>query len=605
MDGQAREFMWIKDAGKLEVPFFQRPYVWDEEDFTALIESFLDAPGKTMPFFGSVIFKKIGDEENSYHLIVDGQQRITTFNILIRALLDLRGINAFQIAPTIEQDLKYVLYNIEVDDEGVENYELRLVPSNSDKKSFEQIMDVSSKRPLDIDTLGDTPIEKAYTFFYTYFSSDKERAKEFCIRLYNKNKSMIYIILDNKDDEQKIFDSVNSLGKVLSNSDIIKNYLFQKLKEKAGNDSVQQKEVMDLYYKYWDAIFYSADKKTFGYTKFTVGRITTDHLESLLKDVAIVKKIYAAKKTTGTYGLCNAYKNYINDLDNVQLKELVKDIYSYAEVYYKYKTEYADLKRFAWDDAKNRLLLIFDVLETSTFNPYLLKLFKENASDMEEKMLRLEKFFLTRFIYEAKTKNYNQCCEGLINAIDDEIYFNEYMKESPPDSTSYKNKFRKLTNKQGVLFLFLIEMLIRRGQEDKYSDVLNIGLYTLEHIMPQKWNTNNDWFKVPSYDENGKQIDTGNMQAFLDNRNSAVGSIGNFALLTAKLNSSVSNSSFEIKINGNGKKNGQGIKAYAAALATTKAVIDIYDSSANWDEKNIYKKEKEYFGLLNDFYGFE
>ena len=60
MDGQASEALrWITEAKRMEVPFFQRPYVWND-DFEALIESFRDAPENTMPFFGSVIMKKMG-----------------------------------------------------------------------------------------------------------------------------------------------------------------------------------------------------------------------------------------------------------------------------------------------------------------------------------------------------------------------------------------------------------------------------------------------------------------------------------------------------------------------------------------------------------------
>ena len=90
MDGQASEALrWITEAKRMEVPFFQRPYVWNDDDFEALIESFQDAPENTMTFFGSVIMKKNGTDEERNFLIIDGQQRITTFNVLVRTLLDL------------------------------------------------------------------------------------------------------------------------------------------------------------------------------------------------------------------------------------------------------------------------------------------------------------------------------------------------------------------------------------------------------------------------------------------------------------------------------------------------------------------------------------
>ena len=88
-------------------------------------------------------------------------------------------------------------------------------------------------------------------------------------------------------------------------------------------------------------------------------------------------------------------------------------------------------------------------------------------------------------------------------------------------------------------------------------------------------------------------------------RNKAVKSIGNFTLLSSALNKTVSNSAFEIKIKGNGKKNGDGIEKYAAALSTAHIVIDAYKNGGIWDERTIYQNEKYYFELLNKVYSFE
>ena len=85
----------------------------------------------------------------------------------------------------------------------------------------------------------------------------------------------------------------------------------------------------------------------------------------------------------------------------------------------------------------------------------------------------------------------------------------------------------------------------------------------------------------------------------------AVKSIGNFSLLTSKLNTSISNSSFDEKINGNGKKNGTGMRGFAAAISITKAIIDLFDAGKVWDERVIFEKEKDYFDRLNIVYNFE
>lgn len=64
MDGEGSELLkWITKAKKMEVPFFQRPYVWENKNFEDLIDSFNDTPDNYMPFFGSVIMKEIGTDE--------------------------------------------------------------------------------------------------------------------------------------------------------------------------------------------------------------------------------------------------------------------------------------------------------------------------------------------------------------------------------------------------------------------------------------------------------------------------------------------------------------------------------------------------------------
>lgn len=602
MNGNGIALKSLLQSNALEVPFFQRPYVWEKEHFEALIDSFEDSPEGVMPFFGSVILKEFNGPDSGQYLVIDGQQRCTTFCVLIRAILDVcdstNQLSANQITRLID-----CVYKVSENTEGDEIYTPKLIPSNPDKKTFDLVMKVGEDRSGLCSLESNEAIIKAYQYFYNYFSLNVNQIKPFYMRLIAENNSIIKITLSSTDDEQKIFDSVNSMGKSLSNADIIKNYVFQKLRENAKNDDVKKNQVTDLYNEYWDSVFYANEKKDFWYRELTVGRIKTDNLESFLKDFAIVKKIYFAKKTTGTYGLCNAYKAYINTLSDNELKAFVKEIHSYAVVFYSYKKEYEELNEFVWDDYKNRLLLILDNLDTTTFNPYVLMVLKECPDEAEKRFLNLERFILQRFIFDGTTKNYNQCCEKLMQVEDDKKYLIEYMNDSPTLNDSYKNRFRQFTNGQARLLLFLMEMLIRRGSEEMYSDGLRINTFSLEHIMPQKWQSS--WYGVDSFDEDGNVVDRNNVEVFIQGRDKAVRSLGNMTLLTQKLNTSISNSDFETKINGKTTgKNPGGIKKYASSLETTKSIVEAYENGIMWDERQIYLYEKKYFDLLNEFYEF-
>lgn len=602
MDGtgiKLKEFLGLKS---LEVPFFQRPYVWGNKDFEALIDSLDDSPECLMPFFGSVILQEIVEESGEY-LIIDGQQRCMTFSIIIRAILDVCK-DEHVLSITQKSNLISYIYNVKVDAHRNETYSMKLTPSNPDQMTYEKIMDAKAERPVEIEDETKDPIENAYKYFFDYFSEDEARILSVFNRIDAENKSIIKITLSKKDDEQKIFDSVNSLGKTLSNADIIKNYIFQKLREKAKDDKERKDEITKLYYKYWDSIFASEEKRYFWNKEITVGRVKTDNLECFLKDFAIIKKIYTAKTTTGSYGLCNAFKEHVNGMESKELEKLVKEINAYAKVYYDYKEEFEELNVLAWNDSVNRLLLILNELDTTTFNPYILMVLKKKAKEAKSRFLNLERFILKRFIFDGTTKNYNQVCEKLLSSSDDKAYLDEYMEESPVNNTTYKDRFRKFTNRQARLLLFLIEMKKREGVEEKYSDTFKISTYSLEHIMPKKWHDN--WLDVDSYDEEGKEVDRNNVEGFNANRDLAIKSLGNMALLTTKLNTSISNSDIKTKMEGKkGKKSKDGIKKYASSLITTKDIIDVYDETGKWDERNIYDYEKSYYDVLNKAYNLE
>lgn len=602
MDGEGIALKSLLQSNALEVPFFQRPYVWEEEHFEALIDSMDDSPEGIMPFFGSVILKEFGGTDSGQYLVIDGQQRCTTFSVLIRAILDVCQGNSY-LSPNQITRLIDCIYTVKENSDGDEVYISKLTPSNPDKKSFEKVLSMDGSRPISVEDDSNDSIEKAYKYFYNYFLLNTDKLKPFYMRLVAENKSIIRITLSAQDDEQKIFDSVNSMGKALSNADIIKNYIFQKMRENAKQDEIKKNKVTELYDKYWDSIFYVDEKKDFWYREYTVGRIKTDNLESFLKDFAIIKKIYFAKKTTGTYGLCNAYKEYVNTLSEDELKSFVQEINEYAIVYFGYKKAFEELNEFRWSDYVNRLLLILNSLDTTTFNPYVLMVLKEKPQEAEARFFNLEKFILHRFLFDGTTKNYNQCCEKLLQVDDDGKYLFDYMKESPNANDTYKERFRKFNNNQARLLLFMIEMLRRKGEEDKFSDGLRIEKFSLEHIMPQKWQS--AWYDVASYDERGTPIDRNEVETFVKNRNRAVKSLGNMALLTTKLNTSVSNSDFVTKMEGKSTGvNPGGVKKFASSLVTTKSIIDVYENSKLWDERNIYSFEEKYYAVLNQFYSF-
>ena len=88
MRADAESFTFLANAGSVEVPFFQRGYVWGKDNWEDLLAGLLDS--KKLPFFGSLILKqedvKAGEPKKT--LVIDGQQRLTSLSIFVKALYD-------------------------------------------------------------------------------------------------------------------------------------------------------------------------------------------------------------------------------------------------------------------------------------------------------------------------------------------------------------------------------------------------------------------------------------------------------------------------------------------------------------------------------------
>ena len=598
MDSFGQTLLWFQEGDKkLEVPFFQRPYVWDEDNWLTLVSNIKDAKSNKMPFIGSFILQKKTDD---CYWVIDGQQRITTLTILIKSFLDADN----SIIEFTRSYLKGILYSARIIDGLHIEFVPRLIPSNADKESYDKVMDTNLDRS--ILKAGESKIVDCYLYFYKYFCELNSADRTIILnRLISSTKYVIIIALDAEDDEQEIFDTVNSLGKKLTNSDIVKNYLYQKMKAFADKDKDKTNNVLKHYDQYWNKKFIENDKKDFWDRVITLGRIATTNLDAFLKDYATIKGIYIPSESGGIEGLAKKYKDYIDLLSFEQLKSFSIELSEYADVYYDMKNNYENCDRFLMSDIVNTTLLVLDVLETSTFNPYILSLIKNKDKDIDEKLFALQKFVLKRYLWKATAKNYNKVCLSLLSHSESDEYLDNYNDQSEDvDWESYPNAVKNIKkNKHANLLLFLIEMIRRKNYgENKYSDSLLFNK-TLEHIMPQKWEKN--WKGVPSYFENSdgdyEEI-IGDEELITKNRNSKVYSLGNMTLLSAGLNTSISNGTFETKINGTSRY--KGMKTFGLSLSVCQEVVDVYNDIKRWDERNIIKREKDLTKELNKFYKF-
>ena len=209
---------------------------------------------------GSLILKQVKQQTGRTKevLVIDGQQRLTTLSILLRSLFDSFPVNIQENCKTPLEN--YLFYKKQQTDS---NLNVKLCHSRIDSTHYNKVIthNLSNTEIEKIDEKNNR-ILQCYKFFLDEFKSLSTNKTEWLFNylLDSNNKILVIIDLSEDDDEQAIFDTINSAGVRLSGADIIKNALFQRALEVMNNEN----EVVALYQQYWENVF-SIDDDTKGY----------------------------------------------------------------------------------------------------------------------------------------------------------------------------------------------------------------------------------------------------------------------------------------------------------------------------------------------------
>lgn len=590
MEAKARAITFLGDEGAVHIPFFQRGYVWEQINWEDMLTDLLEF--NKSHFLGSLILKQLTPKSGGQKsvLVIDGQQRLTTLSILLKVIYDL-------FTPEMKKDtsnelLKYLFYKKNATDK---THLIKINHSRVDSAYFKKIIGevkdgiIQSfpSEELNAINANSNKIFQCYKYFYEMLNKEKEETR---INLFNhllnsENKIIVLIDLSEHDNEQAIFDTINSAGVRLSGTDIVKNALFQKAMELMNRD-----DVIRLYEDCWEKVF-SIDEDTLNFwaTQKSTGRLMRDHSELLLQSIAVIRGIYDPDKHTLSE-LPDLYKDKINNSSKDEITEIIKEIKEYADIYKKNIPAFDSSTLYSYNDNLQRLFHILDVCEISTFHPYIIYLLKKYNNDKDSlinKLKTLEQFVVKRMVTKQETKSYNKLCKDFIN---NESILQTKNQEITNDQIAAGIK--SISNKNATLLLFWIE-LYRRWKDAKQAVKELKYNYSLEHIMPQKWEEY--WHDVPIYNENG-EVENDQEKA-KSIRYSKIYSLGNMTLLNSRLNTSLRNYIFERKIEGEGRK--KGIRYYSELWITKADIIDRYDSGEKiWNELSIAKREKALYEEL-------
>lgn len=554
----------------IEVPFFQRSYVWKEDLWERFLED-MEYVVRTNSehFLGSIILKEgeKPDKAANYaeHLtVVDGQQRLTTLLLFLKVL-------CLKTGQTDTFDSQYRILGEEI----------ALRHGKNDYDAFEAAMAMEKAEIMENPAPGSRIIE-AFNYFVDHIDENKLHYMTIV-----KNVEFVRIDLDEDEDEQQIFDTINSLGVNLTTSELLKNYFFSR-------------ETITDYEKKWANVFEKDDdSKAYWDTEIDVGR-TKRALIDIFFDayfqLFIQDKRYNISNEDKTAyervdKLAQSYQHFINHYCGGNKDVVLDQLKDYATCFREtFRPEYCKMHIPATSGIERLNVVIFG-LKTSTMIPYVLFITK-NVYDEEERNKMygiLEAYIMRRMVVHATTKNYNRLftllirntiltADDLSSRLNNDGDATTYV----PDDAELLDGFQKskLVNLQSKGIIYLIETYLRPSSSS--TTLLGFNQYSLEHLMPKKWR--NNW----------EACETEEAARW---RDSTLLTLGNLAIITQSLNASIRDSNWTTKKAGNGD-NKPGLDLCAGGIVT---MFDVLEKDT-WTESDINDRAKWLYDKAKDLW---
>ena len=448
------------------IPVYQRNYEWSKEQCIKLFQDIIQAYKKDKTHFcGSVVYALLKEAQNIYYyVIIDGQQRLTTIYILLKALLDLAETESEQAA------ILETLFNKDRFDEYAIDTasKLKLKPIKSDNRQLILLMD---DRHDEVDKTSG--IWHNYELFRELIK-EQLAAGMYVKDIYKGVEKLICakIRLDDDDNAQEIFERINSTGVPLSLADKIRNCVLM-------TDADQEK----LYEEYWLKIELLIKK---------------NHLTPFFLDL-LNSKIDGFAKESDAY---DVFKQVYCDSGYTN-EAILKEIHHYAEFYHAFL--YGDAK---YGPVVNDLLGSLQKLKQTTVFLFLFHVFDDYASGLidQRELERILQFLLTYSIRRITCEIGSNSLRGLYKTLYARVFIREENKHHYYDAIV--SFFLQLTSKDvlpdDTAFVSALKQnnLYRKNDLCKYllSAVENAGKeqvittnLTIEHVLPQNKNLSTSW----------------------------------------------------------------------------------------------------------------
>lgn len=445
-----------KNKRVFNVPVYQRNYDWTNIQCEKLYQDIMIASKRDHKHFMGTLVYIIGiDGSNlSEVLIIDGQQRLTTVYILLKALYDASK----DVSIRIEEEIKEVMFNRNCD----EKYKVKLKPIKSDN---EQLLLLIKDQIDNMDR--NSNIYKNYIMFKNLIKETLDSGLELSDILDGiKLLEMVEIVLDKAqgDEPQKIFESINSTGLDLSLADKVRNYVLM--------DDEKQDE---LYADYWLEI-----EKNVGY----------HNLEDFIINF-LNSRIGKSVNKNNAYQLFKEHCEENHLTHEAVLKELKKNS--------KYYGAFIGEHKF-YDKEITDYLNAFYTIKQTTVLPLIFKILNDYEEDNinRDTLCNVLDYLLTYYIRITTceiNKNLSKFMKSIYDRVIDKNYENYYEKfvvflnnlrandRMPTDKEFREALIHKPLYKKAIC-KFVLSVI-----ENSTKEHIDINTLTIEHILPQKENS--------------------------------------------------------------------------------------------------------------------
>lgn len=448
------------------IPVYQRKYDWKYDNCRQLYEDLkkIVTDNRDSHFFGSIVSAVVPKGSKIEYHIIDGQQRLTTISLLLLAIRNL--IAQGKVSAIAERLDEQISQRFLISPWASEDDKIKLRPVKSDREALVKLYGDEE----DYDYGSNLTIN--YHFFYEMVQKEEVPV----VDLYEAvgKLEIISITLDQGDNAQLIFESLNSTGLALTEGDKIRNYVLMGLP--AQNQA-------NYYDKYWAKIEKCTDNDVSGFVR--------DYLSIKQQVTPTINNVY------------RAFKDYAESA-SLAIDTLLTDLLRYARFFEKLLTCKSGLNEQKLDDCLYRLMRL-EIVVTRPFLLEVLRLHQDGkltTDDVLKVFLITENYLFRRNICEVPTNGLNKVFLNLNKEIlrfdntvdgyvDKFIYALLSKKESGlfPDNDEFSSalKDKQVYLMRGKYKAYLFERFENFGTvetKDVYVH-LDKNTYTIEHIMPQ------------------------------------------------------------------------------------------------------------------------